>query len=129
MILSTVITWPGHQPVAIRQLSQESDVSLDGVEGAAHLPPISVVEADVKQNKISITSPIARALIGKSKGDSVEVSTPGGGGLLITASKDLDVELFYDRDTSLPIGICLTEANGDKKTVLLRNLKRNELDS
>ncbi|GAB4231845.1 MAG: transcription elongation factor GreA [Methyloligellaceae bacterium] len=36
-------------------------------------------EADVKSKKISITSPIGRALIGKSKGDSVEVSTPGGG--------------------------------------------------
>lgn len=36
-------------------------------------------EADVKLRKISITSPIARALIGKSKGDTVEVSTPGGG--------------------------------------------------
>lgn len=36
-------------------------------------------EADVKQAKISITSPIARALIGKSTGDSVEVNTPGGG--------------------------------------------------
>ncbi|MEZ5775850.1 MAG: transcription elongation factor GreA [Hyphomicrobiaceae bacterium] len=35
-------------------------------------------EADVKQGKISITSPIARALIGKKKGDSVEVSTPKG---------------------------------------------------
>lgn len=36
-------------------------------------------EADVKQGKISITSPIARALIGKSEGDSAEVVTPGGG--------------------------------------------------
>ena len=36
-------------------------------------------EADAKEGKISITSPIARALIGKSKGDSVEVATPGGG--------------------------------------------------
>jgi transcription elongation factor GreA len=36
-------------------------------------------EADVKKSKISITSPIARALIGKRKGDTVEVSTPGGG--------------------------------------------------
>ncbi len=36
-------------------------------------------EADVKQGKISISSPISRALIGKKKGDSVEVSTPGGG--------------------------------------------------
>jgi transcription elongation factor GreA len=36
-------------------------------------------EADVKQGKISITSPIARALITKMVGDSVEVNTPGGG--------------------------------------------------
>jgi len=36
-------------------------------------------EADVQQSRISVTSPIARALIGKRKGDSVEVSTPGGG--------------------------------------------------
>ena len=35
-------------------------------------------EADAKKGKISITSPLARALIGKTKGDSVEVSTPGG---------------------------------------------------
>jgi transcription elongation factor GreA len=35
-------------------------------------------EADVKSGKISITSPIARALIGKIKGDSVEVAAPGG---------------------------------------------------
>jgi transcription elongation factor GreA len=35
--------------------------------------------ADVKQGRISISSPIARALIGKSEGDSVEVATPGGG--------------------------------------------------
>ncbi|MDD7910247.1 MULTISPECIES: transcription elongation factor GreA [Pseudovibrio] len=36
------------------------------------------VEADVKKNRISISSPIARALIGKSVGDSVEVTAPGG---------------------------------------------------
>ena len=35
-------------------------------------------EADIKQNRISFGSPIARALIGKSAGDSVEVKTPGG---------------------------------------------------
>lgn len=35
-------------------------------------------EADVKSGKISISSPIARALIGKKKGDSVEVTAPGG---------------------------------------------------
>lgn len=35
-------------------------------------------EADIKQNKISISSPIARALIGKSAGDVAEVMAPGG---------------------------------------------------
>jgi len=35
-------------------------------------------EADAKHGKISITSPIARALIGKKKGTSVEVMTPKG---------------------------------------------------
>jgi transcription elongation factor GreA len=35
-------------------------------------------EADVKQGRIAITSPIARALVGKSVGDSVEVATPRG---------------------------------------------------
>ena len=35
-------------------------------------------EADVRSGKISITSPIARALIGKEVGDVVEVSAPGG---------------------------------------------------
>jgi len=35
-------------------------------------------EADVKQNRISVTSPIARALIGKEVGDLVVVKTPSG---------------------------------------------------
>ncbi|HEY8949581.1 MAG TPA: transcription elongation factor GreA [Rhizomicrobium sp.] len=35
-------------------------------------------ESDIKKGKISISSPIARALIGKNKGDSVEVAAPGG---------------------------------------------------
>lgn len=35
-------------------------------------------EADIKKRKISISSPIARALIGKSSGDIAEVQAPGG---------------------------------------------------
>jgi transcription elongation factor GreA len=35
-------------------------------------------EADAKKGKISVTSPLAKALIGKTKGTSVEVNTPGG---------------------------------------------------
>ena len=40
---------------------------------------VGEVEADVKKGKISITSPLARALLGKRKKTIVEVSTPGGG--------------------------------------------------
>ncbi len=36
------------------------------------------LESDAKKGRISISSPIARALIGKSKGDTVEVAAPGG---------------------------------------------------
>jgi transcription elongation factor GreA len=35
-------------------------------------------EADIRAGRISITSPIARALVGKSQGDVVDVSTPSG---------------------------------------------------
>lgn len=35
-------------------------------------------EADIKGGRISVGSPIARALVGKSEGDAVQVSTPGG---------------------------------------------------
>ena len=35
-------------------------------------------EADVKSGRVSISSPIARALIGKGVGDAVEVNAPGG---------------------------------------------------
>lgn len=35
-------------------------------------------ESDIRAGRLSIQSPLARALIGKSLGDSVEVSTPGG---------------------------------------------------
>jgi transcription elongation factor GreA len=45
-------------------------------------------EADAKKGRISISSPIARALIGKGKGDTVEVAAPGGA----RADKILKVE-------------------------------------
>ncbi|MGB0382567.1 MAG: transcription elongation factor GreA [Alphaproteobacteria bacterium] len=40
---------------------------------------VGEIEADLKQGRISISSPVARALIGKEEGDVVEVMTPGGG--------------------------------------------------
>jgi transcription elongation factor GreA len=39
---------------------------------------VGELEADLKQGRISVTSPIARALIGKSEGDSALVRSPGG---------------------------------------------------
>jgi transcription elongation factor GreA len=39
---------------------------------------VGELEADLKQGKISVTSPIARALIGRSEGDEVTVRSPGG---------------------------------------------------
>ncbi len=39
---------------------------------------VGVDEADIKAGLLSVTSPLARALIGKNVGDSVEVSAPGG---------------------------------------------------
>ncbi len=39
---------------------------------------VGELEADLKKGKISVTSPIARALIGKTEGDVVKVHTPGG---------------------------------------------------
>jgi len=39
---------------------------------------VGVDESDIKQGRVSITSPIARALIGKEAGDTVVVRAPGG---------------------------------------------------
>jgi transcription elongation factor GreA len=39
---------------------------------------VGELEADVKDGRIAITSPLARAIIGKGVGDSVEVATPKG---------------------------------------------------
>jgi transcription elongation factor GreA len=39
---------------------------------------VGELEADLKLGKISVTSPIARALIGRSEGDEVKVQAPGG---------------------------------------------------
>ena len=40
---------------------------------------VGAPEADIAQGKLSVTSPLGRALIGKTIGDSVDVSTPNGG--------------------------------------------------
>lgn len=40
---------------------------------------VGEVEASIEQGKLNVNSPLARALIGKQAGDTVEVMTPGGG--------------------------------------------------
>ena len=50
----------------------------EDTEEAARDQIVGEHEADVKRGRVSITSPIARAIIGKESGDVVEVNTPGG---------------------------------------------------
>lgn len=50
----------------------------EDTEGKAVYKIVGEDEADVRAKKISISSPLARALIGKEVGDVVEVSAPGG---------------------------------------------------
>jgi len=52
-------------------------VDLD-TEEEANYQIVGDIESDFKEKKISISSPIARALIGRCIGDEVEVTTPGG---------------------------------------------------
>jgi len=51
----------------------------EDTEKEAQYQIVGEFESDITKGLISISSPIARALIGKSIGDSVEVATPGGG--------------------------------------------------
>lgn len=51
------------------------DLSTDAVE---RYQIVGEDEADIKHNKISVTSPLARALVGKYEGEEVEVATPQG---------------------------------------------------
>jgi len=56
-------------------------VELDDQDDVKHRVVYQIVgedEADIRAGRISITSPIARALVGKSEGDVVDVTAPGG---------------------------------------------------
>jgi transcription elongation factor GreA len=50
----------------------------EDTEDQARYQIVGEHEADVKSGKVSVSSPIARAMIGKEVGDVVEVNTPGG---------------------------------------------------
>jgi transcription elongation factor GreA len=55
-------------------------VELEDQADGAHLiyQVVGEDEADIRAGRISVTSPIARALVGKSQGEVVDVSAPGG---------------------------------------------------
>jgi transcription elongation factor GreA len=63
-----------------RQVKFGATVSVvdEDTEEKARYQIVGEHEADVKMGKVSITSPIARAMIGKEMGDTVEVNTPSG---------------------------------------------------
>lgn len=62
-----VIKFGAKVTLADEDTSEESTYQIVGAE-----------EADINKGRLSITSPLARALIGKQSGDSVEVTTPRG---------------------------------------------------
>jgi transcription elongation factor GreA len=55
-------------------------VELEDQEGGARVvyQIVGEDEAEIREGRISVTSPIARALIGKAEGDVVDVTAPGG---------------------------------------------------
>lgn len=53
-------------------------VTLSADNQELHYQIVGEDEADINNNKISVTSPVARALIGKYEGDLVSVNTPQG---------------------------------------------------
>lgn len=56
---------------------------------------VGEIEADLKKGRISVTSPIARALIGRSEGDTVVVRTPGG-------EKEYEIQTIQFVEEELP---------------------------
>jgi transcription elongation factor GreA len=76
-------------------------VSLEGTDSGEKMTYriVGELEADLKQGRISVTSPIARALIGRSEGDTVVVRTPGG-------QKEYEIQAveFVDEDVPAESG-------------------------
>ena len=68
-----------HLPASVRVVFGAT-VILEDQDGGAEVSfqIVGEAEADVRLGLISITSPIARALVGKSEGDVVDVAVPGG---------------------------------------------------
>ena len=70
------------QPVSSRLPGRELDAIVEladeDTDEEAKYRIVGTDEADIKQGLLSVTAPLARALIGKAVGDSIEVETPGG---------------------------------------------------
>ena len=64
--------------LALAEIVDPRTLSGDTVKFGATVKIVDDPEADASNGRISISSPIARALIGKSVGDSFEVAAPGG---------------------------------------------------
>ena len=63
----------------LRENSELEDNIVDeDTDEEKHYQIVGEAEADIERGLLNIRSPIARALIGKEEGDSVEVKTPGG---------------------------------------------------
>jgi transcription elongation factor GreA len=60
------------------QVRRHGDHDRRGHRGEKSFQIVGEVEADLERGLLNIKSPLARALIGKDEGDSVEVRTPGG---------------------------------------------------
>jgi transcription elongation factor GreA len=65
--------------VSRAQVIDVSKLSGKTVKFGATVSVVGDIEADFSKGRISLSSPLARALIGKSVGDTVEVNTPSGG--------------------------------------------------
>ncbi len=50
----------------------------EGTDEESTYQIVGADEAEVNEGRLSVSSPLARALIGKSTGDSIEINTPGG---------------------------------------------------
>jgi len=63
----------------VRDIQPAEAVDVEDGDGqAATWQIVGEDEADIKQGRISVSSPIARGLIGKEAGEAVDVQTPGG---------------------------------------------------
>lgn len=74
------------QVIDIKQLSGDQvkfgatvEIADEDTDKESTFQIVGVDESDVNEGLLSVTSPLARALIGKTPGDTVDVSTPNGG--------------------------------------------------